>query len=269
MDPARVPVTLANTAPDTAPDPEKRDGLWQALLLSVAAHLALAGWLSTGFDHTRPAHQPIDSTISMRLVKSQRPEDRVINSRPLTDATPKLESAAHPPPKTTAESTASAAIPDPENDARQADPPGPERLAEPAKQHPSGIAARLLRQIENSTDRLAKSSARKQRESALSRRMPTLPGGHGWLSGYVGAVQPSQESWKSPGGSRQTRTVLADGRVICTRIAAPTMLDVAYAWKSTRVAMSRSCGREQPPAAEPNPLGYRPPPTSLAGSHRR
>jgi hypothetical protein len=87
-----------------------------------------------------------------------------------------------------------------------------------------------------------------------------LPGVRGWLSGHVGPVRPSADTWKAGDGSSRGRYVMADGTVVCTRRRAPTIDESMNPWKSTVITMARKCGRQRPDAPDFTDPRVQPPP---------
>ncbi len=80
-------------------------------------------------------------------------------------------------------------------------------------------------------------------------RMPRLPGGAGWMDAYLGPVATGTERWQGADGSMNSRSVLANGRVVCASVRPPTMDETFNPWMSSAVPMSRNCGRERPQAS--------------------
>ncbi len=78
------------------------------------------------------------------------------------------------------------------------------------------------------------------------REIPRLPGTVGWMNAYVGTVTASSQYWHETDGSFQSRTVMADGQVICSSIRPPTVQEFFNPSMSAAVAMFRNCGRQRP-----------------------
>lgn len=93
-------------------------------------------------------------------------------------------------------------------------------------------------------------------------RIPGVPGLRGWISGYVGTVAPSAQTWRENDGSSRGRYVLADGTAICTRRRAPTIDELINPWKSTAVTTGSICGRERPEAPGFSDPRVQPPPSA-------
>ncbi len=152
------------------------------------------------------------------------------------------------------------AAPTPEIDEKETETAKSGARTAPA-QDPARLRARILEQV----GALPASQADKKGSTpwpATGEAAPGLPGVRGWISGHVGRVRPSADTWKASDGSTRGRYVTADGTVVCTQRRAPTMDELMNPWKSTVVTMARICGRARPDAPDFTDPRVQPPPKS-------
>lgn len=229
-----------------------------ALAASLVLHALLVAALLI-YPLPDPIRKPDDVVITMRLVPRQvlevEPQDAPTPSEPQTQ--PEL----HTEPDTPAPERPQATVAESE--------PSSTSLAEgeEIETTPDVAAtfrARILEQVGTLQTEEQPAAEGKLPWTASGERVPGLPGARGWISGYVGRVQPSAYTWKDNDGSSRGRYVLANGSVVCTRRRAPTIDELMNPWKSIAVTMGSRCGRERPPAPDFDDPRVQPP---ISGTH--
>lgn len=128
------------------------------------------------------------------------------------------------------------------------EPVEPEPKPEPERAPSNATATVELRQqVLEATRHITAEREPDERSDTMSfASVPTLPGRTGWLNNHVGTVRTSIDRWHGNDGSSHSRSVLANGRVICTHIHAPTIREHFNPSMSAAVVMVRPCGRERP-----------------------
>ena len=239
---------------------------WLALAGSLIVH-AVALMLLTKASFQERTIEPSDRIITMHLAPlSPRepeldPEPDPEIEMPVTDPQPPVRQQQPAGANTAtmdAQVDALLATPSPEIDAREPDTAKSGALTAPA-QDPASLRAHILEQV----GALPASEADKKGSTpwpATGEAAPGLPGVRGWISGHIGQVRPSADTWQASDGSTRGRYVMADGTVVCTQRRAPTMDELMNPWKSTVVTLAGICGRARPDAPDFTDPRVQPPP---------
>lgn len=237
-------------------------------LPALAASLLLHGLLAVAILNAPlpdSIRKPDDGVIAMRLVPRPAPQ----TEPPELRNPPEPE----PEPRTIPQAEPDTAMPEPPQEAVVDAEPAPTGPADDIETGPSPedavtLRARILQQVGAPQPEARSHAGERLPWAASGERVPGLPGVRGWLSGYVGPVQPSAHTWKENDGSSRARYVLADGTVVCTRRRAPTIDELMNPWKSIAVTMGSICGRERPRAPDFDDPRVQPPPSATTQSGR-
>ena len=219
--------------------------LFIALGLSVLFHLGLL--LVQIVEPTRP--RPVaELIISLASSEAQPPPPNISPEQPLEPAAPN-----EPPPEPE---------PDPEpseepmqesatEDIDQAMEPTPDiSAAEQAPSEPAAEALLTTRLLSSLRENLGSPTIPQAPPATTAAPVPALPDPLSWINQYVGRVEPTQELWQNPDGSRQGRIVTESGQVYCGKARAPTTDEIFSPSLATNLMLWRDCGRIRPDPAD-------------------
>ena len=228
----------------------RRSVPWTAIAASLFAHaVLLAVALRVPLPGTSPT--PGAPVITMRLAAPTPEPAPAPEARPEPPADPPPTAPARPLPEPVAGTSAR----------REAGPDSePEETGPGSPASGAALRAAVLEQAGTMSERTGEDADDALPWTVRGERIPGLPGVRGWLSGHVGRVTPSTQTWTDNDGSRGGRHVLADGTVVCTRRRAPTIDELMNPWTSMIVTMGSICGRERPPPPDFSDPRVPPPP---------
>ena len=231
--------------------------LW-AILASVLLHTVLLGLLIGFSAQYQATPTPLTQAIELIVFEPAsppQPEPELILPEPVPEVPTE-------PVNETTESTA--AFPDAEAVTRQIEQP--DRTSDETAEQPPTTIVRLdpeqLRQqlratLEASIEIPESPEHAPGLLSSEAVDVPGMPAPAGWMNDYVGTVESSVDQWRNPGGSLQSRQVLASGHIVCTQGAHQSLFGpFSIGWPP--IAMSRICGRERPTPVDTTRIEHRP-----------
>jgi len=225
----------------------------RAAAVSVLVHaVSIAILLNTPL--RLPAPMPEPGVISMRLL----PVPEVPQPATPVEAVEQAPIERLPEP-VLAKAPSSVAA----SDSRAADrPPDDPATDDDFSEQAGSLRATLLEQVRSQPAESGHAAENDLPWTSSGEPAPGVPGGRGWISGYVGAIEPSAQTWREHDGGSRGRYVLANGTVICMRRRPPTIDELMNPWKSTAVVMGSICGRERPQAPDFSDPRVQPPPAA-------